>query len=328
MAESKTLWIGNIQPTWDEGYVGTLFNTGLDKPVSVKLIRDRATGFPVGYGFIDFVDEPAAERVMNQFNGQMIPGTQQSYRLNWGAGRRKEGMGMATPGGKGKGGGGFGQPGGGGYGGGGGAGAFAASDASIFVGDLCEEVDETLLQQTFAARFNSTSRVKIVRDLANGRPKGFGFVHFSDPMEAEQALATMQGVFIGSRAIRVNAAKGTGGAPYGAPAQVPLEQQAQAGAAAAWAAYEAQQRQWAVYQAQQAQWAAYHAQQAEAARVAAEAAAAEKAKKDSFGPTEVDADNNNYISGRNDRFGVILGREKLIDKADYSQAEWERCVEA
>ena len=57
--QCRTLWIGNIQPTWDEGYVGALFAGSADKPQNVKLMRDKMSGFPVGYGFLDFADEAA-----------------------------------------------------------------------------------------------------------------------------------------------------------------------------------------------------------------------------------------------------------------------------
>ena len=62
--ESRTLWIGEIGPppyisnplqleSWmDESYIANLFeNIGI---ASIKIIRDKNTKLPVGYGFIEF----------------------------------------------------------------------------------------------------------------------------------------------------------------------------------------------------------------------------------------------------------------------------------
>ena len=292
---------------------------------SVKLIRDKATGFPVGYGFLDFGNEAACERVLNTYNGQTIPGTVHTYRLNWGAGRRRAetaGGGESSVG----------------YQNAGASQASTGSDHSIFVGDLAAEVDEGLLQTTFSVCFSSVTRAKVIRDPSTGVSKGFGFVHFKDSQEAEQALVTMNGVFVGSRAIRVNQAKknaGTfnmyGAVPgYGAPADP----------AAAQAAYYAQQQQqyamqqqqWAAYNAQQQQYAAYYAQQAAAATAAA-AAPAPAPAKDPTAPIDINTENTEYIDTRlgsrlelsamplTSRGGTIL-----IDPADYSQSPWERCM--
>ena len=48
-------------------------------------------------------------------------------------------------------------------------------------------------------------------DPVSGKSRGFGFVAFRDKTDAEQAIATMNGEWLGSRAIRCNWAtqKGT-----------------------------------------------------------------------------------------------------------------------
>ena len=39
----------------------------------VKVIRDRETGNPLGYAFVGFDKEETAKRVLEQFNGQLVP---------------------------------------------------------------------------------------------------------------------------------------------------------------------------------------------------------------------------------------------------------------
>lgn len=53
--------------------------------VNVKVIRNKATNASEGYGFIEFSTHAAAEDVLKTLNGTLIPGTDQTFRLNWAA---------------------------------------------------------------------------------------------------------------------------------------------------------------------------------------------------------------------------------------------------
>jgi hypothetical protein len=87
--ECKSLWIGNIQPEWDEPFLAQVFASGPAQPSLIKLIRDKTTGLPAGYGFIEFASEFSAESVLNTFNGQLAPGSQLQHRpLPWVPGGR------------------------------------------------------------------------------------------------------------------------------------------------------------------------------------------------------------------------------------------------
>lgn len=96
----------------------------------------------------------------------------------------------------------------------------------MFVGDLSPEVNDEILRKTFMA-FGSLSDARCMWDMASGKSRGYGFLAFRDRTDAEQAIATMNGEWLGSRAIRVNwanqknqqagmpAAPGPGNAAYG-----------------------------------------------------------------------------------------------------------------
>eukprot|EP00640_Fibrocapsa_japonica_P001019 CAMPEP_0113936544 /NCGR_PEP_ID=MMETSP1339-20121228/3441_1 /TAXON_ID=94617 /ORGANISM="Fibrocapsa japonica" /LENGTH=513 /DNA_ID=CAMNT_0000939063 /DNA_START=102 /DNA_END=1643 /DNA_ORIENTATION=+ /assembly_acc=CAM_ASM_000762 len=192
--EVRTLWIGDIQPNWDEAYVNALFaQTG--HHTEVKLIRDKITGFPAGYGFVDFPSHAVAQEVLAQLNGQPIPGTPFRYRLNWGAGgnrQRSDGQGGFTA-----------------------TGTSGGPEYSLFVGDLTSDVTDLLLQTTFSVRFPSTLGAKVVTDQVTAVSKGYGFVRFSSEEERNQALNTMTGALCGSKPIRVAmATKKMDKAPY------------------------------------------------------------------------------------------------------------------
>jgi nucleolysin TIA-1/TIAR len=73
----------------------------------------------------------------------------------------------------------------------------------IFVGDLSNEVNDEVLLQAFSA-FGSVSEARVMWDMKTGRSRGYGFVAFRDRAEAEKALSSMDGEWLGSRAIRCN----------------------------------------------------------------------------------------------------------------------------
>lgn len=73
----------------------------------------------------------------------------------------------------------------------------------LFVGDLSSEVNDEVLQKAFMA-FGSLSDARVMWDMNSGKSRGYGFLAFRDKTDAEQAIATMNGEWLGSRAIRVN----------------------------------------------------------------------------------------------------------------------------
>ncbi|RUO96702.1 hypothetical protein BC936DRAFT_141598 [Jimgerdemannia flammicorona] len=78
-----------------------------------------------------------------------------------------------------------------------------SSHYHIFVGDLSPEVNDEVLAKAFSA-FGSMSDARVMWDVNSGKSRGYGFVAFRDKTDAEQAIATMNGEWLGSRAIRCN----------------------------------------------------------------------------------------------------------------------------
>nr|KJB09397.1 hypothetical protein B456_001G139100 [Gossypium raimondii] len=175
LEEVRTLWIGDLQFWVDESYLNSCFaHTG--ELVSIKIIRNKITGQPEGYGFVEFVSHQAAERILQTYNGTTMPGTDQMFRLNWasfGIGERRTDPGL---------------------------------EHSIFVGDLAPDVTDYLLQETFRAHYQSVRGAKVVTDPNTGRSKGYGFVKFADEMERNRAMTEMNGVYCSTRAMRISAA--------------------------------------------------------------------------------------------------------------------------
>ncbi|KAL6976213.1 hypothetical protein U1Q18_025004 [Sarracenia purpurea var. burkii] len=151
---------------------------------SVKVIHNKQTGQPEGYGFIEFINRAAAERVLQTYNGTLMPNSEQNFRPNWatlGAGERHADEGL---------------------------------DYTIFVRDLAADVSDYLLLETFKAHYPSIKGVKFVTDRVTGRTKGYGFVKFADESEQLRAMTEINGMVCSSRPMRIGPAatkKPTGG---------------------------------------------------------------------------------------------------------------------
>ncbi|KAF5938320.1 hypothetical protein HYC85_022579 [Camellia sinensis] len=144
--------------------------------VLIKVIRNKITSQPKGYGFVEFNSHAAAERVLQTYNGTQMPGTEQTLRLNWAS----FGIGERRP--------------------------DARPEHSIFVGDLAPDVTDYLLQETFRTQYPSVRGAKVVTDPNTGRSKGYGFVKFADEMERNRAMSEMNGVYCSTRQMRISAA--------------------------------------------------------------------------------------------------------------------------
>ncbi|KAG0177401.1 hypothetical protein DFQ28_005828 [Apophysomyces sp. BC1034] len=81
-----------------------------------------------------------------------------------------------------------------------------APEYSLFVGDLGSDVDETYLLSMFRRRYPSCHSAKIMTDPSSGMSRGYGFVRFHNPIEQQEALSEMDGIYCGNRPVRVSLA--------------------------------------------------------------------------------------------------------------------------
>jgi RNA recognition motif-containing protein len=76
----------------------------------------------------------------------------------------------------------------------------------LYVGNLPYETGETELQELFA-QYGSIESVRVMRDMATGRARGFAFVEMGSDEEAKTAAASLNGHQVGGRALTVNEAR-------------------------------------------------------------------------------------------------------------------------
>ena len=76
----------------------------------------------------------------------------------------------------------------------------------IFIGGLSWDTNDDGLMQAFE-RFGEISEAKVITDRDTGRSRGFGFVTFSNPGDADNAIGEMDGKELDGRSVRVNEAQ-------------------------------------------------------------------------------------------------------------------------
>ncbi|KZT06792.1 uncharacterized protein LAESUDRAFT_736681 [Laetiporus sulphureus 93-53] len=182
------LYVGNLSPRVTEYMLTEIF--AVAGPVQhVKIIPDRNYQHGgLNYGFVEYMDMRAAETALQTLNGRKIFDTE--IRVNWAyqGQQNKEDT---------------------------------SNHYHVFVGDLSPEVNDEVLAKAFSA-FGTLSDARVMWDMNSGKSRGYGFLAFRDKTDAEQAIATMNGEWLGSRAIRVNwANQKTQGGPSSASAGTP-----------------------------------------------------------------------------------------------------------
>lgn len=183
MQRRAHLYVGNLSPRVTEYMLTEIF--AVAGPVQhVKIIPDRNYQHGgLNYGFVEYIDMRAAETALQTLNGRKIFDTE--IRVNW-AYQGQQNKEDTT------------------------------GHYHVFVGDLSPEVNDDVLAKAFSA-FGTMSDARVMWDMNSGKSRGYGFLAFRDKTDAEQAIATMNGEWLGSRAIRVNWAnqKTQGAAPGG-----------------------------------------------------------------------------------------------------------------
>lgn len=175
MSREGALWIGGLEPYMDEEFIrNSLALMGEDSIVSIKVIKNKFTGEPASYGFINFTSDANALMAMHKLNGKIIPNSTPPvrFKLNHNSTRLMPGE----------------------------------KDSSIWVGDLTPDVDDLQLFKFFSNRFQSIKSAKVVLD-QSGFSKGYGFIRFGNEEEQQTALTSMQGVAgLGAKPIKVSLA--------------------------------------------------------------------------------------------------------------------------
>ena len=99
----KRLYVGNLPFSADENQIRELFGQNGREVTEVKLITDRDTGRPRGFGFVEMASQADAEGAVSELNGHSLEGRD----LTVNEARERTSSGGGGGGGRGGGGGGY-----------------------------------------------------------------------------------------------------------------------------------------------------------------------------------------------------------------------------
>ncbi|BFF95462.1 tRNA selenocysteine 1-associated protein 1 [Drosophila madeirensis] len=167
------LWMGSLESYMTENFIIAAFRKMGEDPTTVRLMRNKYTGEPAGYCFVNFISDDHALDAMHKLNGKPIPGTNPivRFRLNSASNSYK------LPGNE--------------------------REFSVWVGDLSSDVDDYQLYKIFSSKFTSIKTAKVILD-SLGFSKGYGFVRFGIEDEQKSALYDMNGyIGLGTKPIKI-----------------------------------------------------------------------------------------------------------------------------
>ncbi|XP_072883811.1 nucleolysin TIAR isoform X2 [Hemitrygon akajei] len=176
----RTLYVGNLSRDVTEALILQLFSQ-IGPCKSCKMITEHSSNDP--YCFVEFFEHRDAAAALAAMNGRKIMGKE--VKVNW----------ATTPSSQKK---------------------DTTNHFHVFVGDLSPEISTEDLKSAFAP-FGRISDARVVKDLATGKSKGYGFVSFYSKLDAENAIVHMGGQWLGGRQIRTNWATRKPPAPKSAP---------------------------------------------------------------------------------------------------------------
>jgi RNA recognition motif-containing protein len=169
---TKRIYVGNLSTQTTERELAGLFER-VGRVVSARIMMDRETSRPKGFGFVE-MDSEDADRAIAQFNqtdlnGRLLSVTEARARP------------QSSPNG-------------------------GAPASRLFVGNLPYEATAAELKDLFSS-VGMVSNVSLPVERESGKPRGFAFVEFPDPAHAQEAVRRFHDQPFNGRPLVVNEAR-------------------------------------------------------------------------------------------------------------------------
>jgi RNA recognition motif-containing protein len=168
----KKIYVGNLAAPTTEQELGSLF-ARVGRVLSVRIMRDRETGHPRGFGFAEMGDGEA-EQAIQQLNGVVLHG--HTLAVTEARPRSEPSAGRGSP------------------------------PSRLFVGNLPYEATAAELKDLFAV-VGPVALVSLPVERESGRPRGFAFVDFAERAHAEEAARRFHQQPFKGRALMVSEAR-------------------------------------------------------------------------------------------------------------------------
>lgn len=184
---TANLFVGNLSFNLDEEWLSREFEK-YGELSGVRIITDRDSGRPKGYGYVEFTETENAVKALEEMNGAEIDG--RNIRIDFSNPRPARTPG-ATPQQRGN------------------ERAQKYGDTpsqpsnTLFVGNISFNADEATITEYFE-EMGTVKAVRLPTDRESGAPKGYGYVEMGSIDEAKAALEALQGAEIGGRSVRLD----------------------------------------------------------------------------------------------------------------------------
>eukprot|EP01038_Epipyxis_sp_PR26KG_P005565 gene5565-7687_t len=176
------VFIGNLPFDVDEATLSAAVSQRVSNFVGFRLAMDKKTGRSRGFGYLDFNDKTEAEAAVSALSGLQFDG--RSIKVDVSEPReRRPSTGNNN--------------------------FRAPSENSVYIGNLEFSVSEQQIMEMCNDLVGAgiAQKVRIITDKETGRPRGFGYIDFSNPEDAAKAVGELNGVSLLGRDLRVNVAQ-------------------------------------------------------------------------------------------------------------------------
>eukprot|EP00005_Dracoamoeba_jomungandri_P000087 CAMPEP_0174252460 /NCGR_PEP_ID=MMETSP0439-20130205/1920_1 /TAXON_ID=0 /ORGANISM="Stereomyxa ramosa, Strain Chinc5" /LENGTH=313 /DNA_ID=CAMNT_0015332997 /DNA_START=67 /DNA_END=1008 /DNA_ORIENTATION=- len=208
------LYVARLDPHLNKEDLEKIFSP-YGTVIEVKILTDRNTGESRGVGFVRFDTQAQAEAAMGALNGVQLPNMSQPIIVKFAdstqdkLNKRQNTMQMYQVGGQYR----Y-APYANMYDGMGGVAPLATYNYGapalqapqgycLFIYNIPPTSNETLLTQLFTP-YGAILSVKVIRDIATGHCKGYGFVNFLKLEDAQQAILHLNGCQMGDKILQVS----------------------------------------------------------------------------------------------------------------------------
>jgi len=161
-----SVYVGDLKPEVTEDVLMNIFNT-VGPVVSIRVCRDQVTRRSLGYAYVNYSQSEHALKAIEILNFTEIMGKPCRVMYSERDPRKRRGN----------------------------------HAGNIFVKNLDPSVDSKSLHETFSL-FGNILSCKVSMD-SKGKSLGYGFVHFSDPKDAQTAVEKLNGMTMGDKQIFV-----------------------------------------------------------------------------------------------------------------------------
>lgn len=176
---TKSIFVGRLSWNVDNDWLAQEF-AECGEVISARVQMDRNTGKSRGFGYVEFATTEAVEAAL-LLNGKEIDGRpvniDKSEQKDKGAVREKRAEKFGD--------------------------SASEPSAVLFVGNLSWDCTEDQVWEVFGEHGDVKS-VRLPTDRETGRPKGFGYVEFTDIETAKKAFEGLSGTEVAGRPIRLD----------------------------------------------------------------------------------------------------------------------------